>query len=89
MIPRRSRTCWGGILAGASPGVRRCSDFIPRGGRFRGALPAMSEVPVRIMGPGGSREPVKDGRAYGEFDSVDRFIELPGVGHCPQDECPS
>ena len=34
------------------------------------------------------REPVKDGRAYGEFESVDRFIELPGVGHCPMDEAP-
>lgn len=53
-------------------------------------LPAMpSEVPVRIMwGQADPWEPVKDGRAYGEFDSVDRFIELPGVGHCPQDEAP-
>lgn len=31
---------------------------------------------------------MKDGRAYGEFESVDRFIELPGVGHCPMDEAP-
>ena len=53
-------------------------------------LPKMpKEVPVRIVwGQADPWEPVKDGRAYGEFESVDRFIELPGVGHCPMDEAP-
>ncbi|PSR95361.1 DNA ligase [Actinidia chinensis var. chinensis] len=28
------------------------------------------------------------GRAYEKFDSVEDFIVLPNVGHCPQDEAP-
>lgn len=33
-------------------------------------------------------EPIAQGRAYADFESVRRFIPLPGVGHCPQDEAP-
>ncbi|KDO54413.1 hypothetical protein CISIN_1g021259mg [Citrus sinensis] len=33
-------------------------------------------------------EPIELGRAYGNFDSVEDFIVLPNVGHCPQDEAP-
>ncbi|XP_010673479.1 uncharacterized protein LOC104889848 isoform X2 [Beta vulgaris subsp. vulgaris] len=33
-------------------------------------------------------EPIELGRAYGNFESVEDFIVLPGVGHCPQDEAP-
>ncbi|KAH7861848.1 hypothetical protein Vadar_031699 [Vaccinium darrowii] len=33
-------------------------------------------------------EPIELGRAYGKFDSVEDFIVLPNVGHCPQDEAP-
>ena len=53
-------------------------------------LPIVPEsVPVRILwGQADPWEVVKEGRAYGEFESVDRFIELPGVGHCPMDEAP-
>ncbi|ESR58858.1 hypothetical protein CICLE_v10015550mg [Citrus x clementina] len=29
-------------------------------------------------------EPIELGRAYGNFDSVEDFIVLPNVGHCPQ-----
>lgn len=29
-------------------------------------------------------EPIELGRAYGNFDSVEDFVALPGVGHCPQ-----
>lgn len=29
-------------------------------------------------------EPIELGRAYGKFDSVDDFVVLPDVGHCPQ-----
>ena len=29
-------------------------------------------------------EPIELGRAYGDFDSVEDFVALPGVGHCPQ-----
>jgi pimeloyl-ACP methyl ester carboxylesterase len=33
-------------------------------------------------------EPIAQGRAYADFDSVRKFIPLPGLGHCPQDEAP-
>eukprot|EP00268_Persea_americana_P034426 TRINITY_DN3403_c1_g1_i3.p1 TRINITY_DN3403_c1_g1~~TRINITY_DN3403_c1_g1_i3.p1 ORF type:complete len:427 (-),score=81.19 TRINITY_DN3403_c1_g1_i3:749-1915(-) len=33
-------------------------------------------------------EPIELGKAYGDFDSVEDFIILPNVGHCPQDEAP-
>ncbi|KAF5725524.1 pheophytinase chloroplastic [Tripterygium wilfordii] len=33
-------------------------------------------------------EPIELGRRYGNFDSVEDFIVLPDVGHCPQDEAP-
>ncbi|KAJ0084196.1 hypothetical protein Patl1_30000 [Pistacia atlantica] len=33
-------------------------------------------------------EPIELGRAYGNFDTVEDFIVLPDVGHCPQDEAP-
>lgn len=29
-------------------------------------------------------EPIKLGRAYGNFESVEDFVVLPNVGHCPQ-----
>ncbi|KAL3829264.1 hypothetical protein ACJIZ3_018066 [Penstemon smallii] len=33
-------------------------------------------------------EPIELGRAYAQFDSVQDFVVLPNVGHCPQDEAP-
>ncbi|XP_039130230.1 uncharacterized hydrolase YugF [Dioscorea cayenensis subsp. rotundata] len=33
-------------------------------------------------------EPVELGKAYADFDTVDDFVILPDVGHCPQDEAP-
>ncbi|XP_044479310.1 uncharacterized hydrolase YugF [Mangifera indica] len=33
-------------------------------------------------------EPIELGRAYGNFNTVEDFIVLPDVGHCPQDEAP-
>ena len=29
-------------------------------------------------------EPIELGRAYGNFESVEDFVVLPNVGHCPQ-----
>ena len=29
-------------------------------------------------------EPIELGRAYGNFETVEDFVVLPGVGHCPQ-----
>ncbi|CAB4281656.1 unnamed protein product [Prunus armeniaca] len=33
-------------------------------------------------------EPIELGRAYGKFNSVEDYVVLPNVGHCPQDEAP-
>ena len=33
-------------------------------------------------------EKVEWGRAFEEYPSVEEFVELPGVGHCPMDENP-
>lgn len=33
-------------------------------------------------------EPIELGRAYGNFETVEDFVVLPNVGHCPQDEAP-
>ncbi|XP_024032018.1 uncharacterized protein LOC21402061 [Morus notabilis] len=34
-------------------------------------------------------EPLELGRAFENFDSVEDFVVLPNVGHCPQDEAPN
>ncbi|CAH9062591.1 unnamed protein product, partial [Cuscuta epithymum] len=33
-------------------------------------------------------EPLELGRAYSKFNTVEDFVVLPDVGHCPQDEAP-
>ncbi|KAK9699402.1 hypothetical protein RND81_08G171300 [Saponaria officinalis] len=33
-------------------------------------------------------EPIEQGRAYGNSETVEDFVVLPDVGHCPQDEAP-
>ena len=33
-------------------------------------------------------EPIELARAYGDYPAVEDFIELEGLGHCPQDEAP-
>jgi len=81
------------LKPGLQPGAAEVFlDFISYSG---GPLPedllpiVPPQVPVRILwGTVDPWELVKDGRAYGEFASVDRFIELPGIGHCPMDEAP-
>jgi pimeloyl-ACP methyl ester carboxylesterase len=47
------------------------------------------QIPCRILwGEQDPWEPIALGRAYGEYATVDQFISLPQVGHCPQDEAP-
>lgn len=33
-------------------------------------------------------EKVEWGREFKKFDTVEEFVELPGIGHCPMDEAP-
>ena len=81
------------LKPGLQPGAAEVFlDFISySGGPLpRGTPPAMPpSVPVRILW--GQADPGRwcgKGRAYGEFECVDKFVELPGVGHCPMDEAP-
>lgn len=41
-----------------------------------------------VWGAADPWEPVALGREFAKFSAVQQFIELPGVGHCPQDEAP-
>lgn len=50
---------------------------------------ARCPVPVSVVwGDADPWEKVEWGRAFQEYSCVEEFIELPGVGHCPQDEAP-
>lgn len=39
---------------------------------------------VIVWGEKDPWERIALGKAYGEFDTVEKFIVLPNVGHCPQ-----
>ncbi|MEL7329854.1 MAG: alpha/beta fold hydrolase, partial [Cyanobacteria bacterium J06559_1] len=51
-------------------------------------LPKLSCPALIVWGKEDPWEPVELARAYGEYPAVEEFIELAGVGHCPQDEAP-
>jgi pimeloyl-ACP methyl ester carboxylesterase len=51
-------------------------------------LPQVQAPVLIIWGESDPWEPIELGRHLGEFAAVERFITLPGVGHCPQDEVP-
>jgi pimeloyl-ACP methyl ester carboxylesterase len=51
-------------------------------------LPQLSCPVLIIWGADDPWEPISLGRAYADYPTVEDFIELEGVGHCPQDEAP-
>lgn len=51
-------------------------------------LPQVSCPVWIIWGQADPWEPVALGRKLGEYPAVKAMVELPGVGHCPQDEAP-
>ena len=51
-------------------------------------LPQLQCPTIILWGDRDPWEPIEQGRAYGDYATVDRFIPLPGLGHCPQDEAP-
>lgn len=58
-----------------------------------GPLPEelLPQVKCPVLIAWGDKDPwesIELGRDYGNFDSVEDFIILPNVGHCPQDEAP-
>lgn len=59
------------------------------GGPLPEELLPQVECPVLIAwGDKDPWESIELGRAYGDFDTVEDFVVLPNVGHCPQDEAP-
>ena len=47
------------------------------------------QCPVLLMwGKVDPWEPFAQGQKLAEFATIERFIPLEGVGHCPQDEAP-
>ncbi|XP_010535924.1 PREDICTED: pheophytinase, chloroplastic [Tarenaya hassleriana] len=59
------------------------------GGPLPEELLPLVQCPVLIgWGDKDPWEPIELGRAYADFDTVEDFVVLPGVGHCPQDERP-
>jgi pimeloyl-ACP methyl ester carboxylesterase len=51
-------------------------------------LPQIQCPVLIIWGADDPWEPIALGREYAQYPTVDDFIELEGVGHCPQDEAP-
>lgn len=51
-------------------------------------LPKLSCPALIVWGAADPWEPIELARAYGDYPAVEDFIELEGVGHCPQDEAP-
>ena len=51
-------------------------------------LPRLTCPTVLLWGTEDPWEPVEMGRELGKITTVDEFIPLEGLGHCPQDEAP-
>lgn len=51
-------------------------------------LPELSCPALILWGKEDPWEPIELARAYADYPAVENFIELEGVGHCPQDEAP-
>ncbi|KAL5563635.1 hypothetical protein UlMin_033382 [Ulmus minor] len=80
------------LLPGLEPGAADVFlEFICySGGPLPEELLPQVKCPVLIAwGDKDPWEPIELGRAYADFDSVEDFVVLPNVGHCPQDEAPS
>lgn len=80
------------LTPGLQPGAAKVFlDFISysAGPLPEDLLAKITDVPIWIgWGAEDPWEPIDLGRRFGEYDSVKRFIALPGLGHCPMDESP-
>ncbi|PON98058.1 Alpha/beta hydrolase fold [Trema orientale] len=80
------------LLPGLEPGAADVFlEFICySGGPLPEELLPQVKCPVLIAwGDKDPWEPIELGRAFKNFDSVEDFVVLPNVGHCPQDEAPT
>ncbi|XP_031490575.1 uncharacterized protein LOC116257737 isoform X2 [Nymphaea colorata] len=79
------------LLPGLEPGAAEVFlEFICySGGPLPEELLGQVQCPVLIAwGDKDPWEPIKLGKAYADFETVEDFVILPDVGHCPQDEAP-
>lgn len=51
-------------------------------------LPKLTCPALILWGKEDPWEPIELARAYADYPAVEDFVELEGVGHCPQDEAP-
>ena len=51
-------------------------------------LPILPCPAIILWGTDDPWEPIELGRKFADFSTVEKFIPLVGVGHCPQDEAP-
>ena len=51
-------------------------------------FPRLSCPAIVLWGNADPWEPIALGRAFESYPAVEQFIELDGLGHCPQDEAP-
>ncbi|XP_057956457.1 pheophytinase, chloroplastic [Malania oleifera] len=79
------------LLPGLEPGAAEVFlEFIcySEGPLPEELLPHVKCPVLVVWGDKDPWEPIELGRAYENFDSVEDFVVLPDVGHCPQDEVP-
>lgn len=79
------------LLPGLEPGAADVFlEFICySGGPLPEELLPQVKCPVLIVwGDKDPWEPIELGRGFINFDTVEDFVTLPNVGHCPQDEAP-
>ncbi|MEB3295731.1 MAG: alpha/beta fold hydrolase [Synechococcales bacterium] len=67
--------------------------FLAFTGYFQGPLPEdlfpqLTCPTIVLWGTADAWEPIALGRAFADYPAVEQFIELEGLGHCPQDEAP-
>jgi pimeloyl-ACP methyl ester carboxylesterase len=81
------------LLMGAAQDQGAAAVFVAFTGYSQGPLPEdlLPNLPCPALILWGEKdpwEPIELGRAFANYPQVEKFIALPGVGHCPQDEAP-
>jgi pimeloyl-ACP methyl ester carboxylesterase len=81
------------LLLGAASDQGATAVFIAFTGYSQGPLPEdlLPKLPcpaIILWGEQDPWEPIALGRAFATYPQVQKFIPLPGLGHCPQDEAP-
>jgi len=51
-------------------------------------LPQLTCPVLILWGTDDPWEPIEQGKQFANYPTVEKFIPLPGLGHCPQDEAP-